>query len=245
MAVEREIAMNHGQKIGFRARTFRLDAADRPHHARGPSEKRTEGLSTILVDLRQAVGHGLKIRPIRTMMNHATTEIVFRQSGSPVENWSRGRAGVRYLLDSLNAERILSPRKHRRLPLVPGARLPLCDMSESFWAGRSAKNQGIQFPIARAHATWGGTPDGISRSSLLIAAKRAARGEYFQASCSGRFLGIGKCRGANVRRFRLCGRVRHRTQIPRNPGYIKWRPISTNLILSYLAEHVLGLPASY
>ena len=71
-------------------------------------KKRTEGLSTILVDLRQAVGHGLRIRPIRTMMNHATTELFFDNLEVPVENLvGEEGQGFRYLLDSLNAERIL------------------------------------------------------------------------------------------------------------------------------------------
>src|SRR5213078_3862608 len=70
--------------------------------------KRTEGLSTILVDIGNSLGHGLAIRPIRTMMNHATTEVFFDDLEVPVENLvGEEGQGFRYLLDGLNAERIL------------------------------------------------------------------------------------------------------------------------------------------
>src|SRR5262249_2596867 len=115
-------------------------------------KKRTEGLSILLIDLRQAVGHGLTIRPIRTMMNHATTELFFDDLEVPASTLvgEEGR-GFRYLLDGLNAERILIAAE--------------C-IGDGHWfierATRYAKerivfnrpigqNQGVQFPIARAH----------------------------------------------------------------------------------------------
>ncbi|MDE3157074.1 MAG: acyl-CoA/acyl-ACP dehydrogenase, partial [Acidobacteriota bacterium] len=115
-------------------------------------KKRTEGLSIFIVDLREAVGHGLTIRPIRTMMNHATTELFFDDLEVPAANLlgEEGR-GFRYLLDGLNAERILIAAE------CIGDGRWFVDRATKYAKDRVVfgrpigQNQGIQFPIARAH----------------------------------------------------------------------------------------------
>src|SRR5437879_1972002 len=115
-------------------------------------KKRTEGLSILLIDLRQAVGRGLTIRPIRTMMNHATTELFFDDLEVPTTTLigEEGK-GFRYLIDGLNAERILIAAE-----CVGDARW-FVDRSRRYANERVVfnrpigQNQGVQFPIARAH----------------------------------------------------------------------------------------------
>ena len=115
-------------------------------------KKRTDGLSVLLVDMREAVGRGLTIRPIRTMMNHATTELFFDDLEVPVENLigEEGK-GFRYLLDGLNAERILIAAEcvgDGRWFIERATRYA----KERVVFGRPiGQNQGVQFPIARAH----------------------------------------------------------------------------------------------
>ena len=209
--------------------------------------KRTEGLSILLVDLRQAVGHGLSIRPIRTMMNHATTEVFFDHLEVPAENLvgEEGK-GFRYLLDSLNAERILIASE--------------C-IGDAGWfierACRYAKervvfgrpigqNQGVQFPIARAHANLeaarvmvslaaslfdAGTPCGAEANmAKLLAADASWEAANVTLQTYG---GFGFAEEYDIeRKFR-------------ETRLYQVAPISTNMILSYIAEHVLGLPRSY
>src|SRR5258708_3312258 len=116
-------------------------------------DKRAEGLSVFLVDLREAVGQGVTIRPIRTMMNHATTEVFFDNLAVPVENLigEEGR-GFRYILDGMNAERILIAAE-----CIGDARWFIAKAGD-YAKGRVVfgrpigQNQGVQFPIARAYA---------------------------------------------------------------------------------------------
>src|SRR4029079_14506141 len=115
-------------------------------------KKRTDGLSTFLVDMRTAVGHGLTIRPIRTMMNHATTELFFDDLEIPADTLigEEGR-GFRYLIDGLNAERILIAAE------CVGDGRWFVDRATRYAKDRVVfgrpigQNQGVQFPIARAH----------------------------------------------------------------------------------------------
>ncbi len=124
--------------------------------------KRTEGLSVLLVDMREAVGHGLTIRPIRTMMNHATTELFFDDLEVPAENLigEEGK-GFRYILDGMNAERILIAAE-----CVGDARWFIERAAhyakERVVFGRPiGQNQGVQFPIASAYVRRAGRrPDG-------------------------------------------------------------------------------------
>lgn len=210
-------------------------------------KKRTEGLSTILVDLRKSVGHGLTIRPIRTMMNHATTELFFDDLEVPVENLvGEEGQGFRYLLDGLNAERILIASEcigDGRWFVDRACRYA----KERVVFGRPiGQNQGVQFPLARAYAN-------VEAASLMVAhaahlfdshepcgaqanmAKLLAADASWEAANAAiqTHGGFGFAEEYDVeRKFR-------------ETRLYQVAPISTNLILAYLAEHVLGLPRSY
>jgi acyl-CoA dehydrogenase len=210
-------------------------------------KKRTDGLSMLLVDMREAVGHGLTIRPIRTMMNHATTELFFDGLKVPVENLigDEGK-GFRYLLDGLNAERILIAAEcigDGRWFIERATRYA----KERVVFGRPiGQNQGVQFPIARAHVNVeaadlmriraaqlfdAGQPCGAeSNMAKLLAADASWEAANITVQTYG---GFGFAEEYDVeRKFR-------------ETRLYQVAPISTNLILSYVAEHVLGLPRSY
>ena len=209
--------------------------------------KRTEGLSVFVIDMREALGHGLTIRPIRTMMNHATTELFFDDLKVPADNLiGEEGQGFRYLLDSMNAERVLIAAEcigdgHWFVGKA-------CEYArERIVFGRPiGQNQGIQFPIARAYAE-------IEAASLMVdkAARKFDRGEpcgeeaniakllaseaAWRAAdmCVQTFGGFGFAEAFDVeRKFR-------------ETRLYRVAPVSSNLILCYLAEHVLGLPRSY
>ena len=214
---------------------------------RGQAVKRTEGMSVFLVDLRQARGHGVTIRPIRTMMNHATTEVFFDNLEVPAENLigEEGK-GFRYILDGMNAERILIAAE-----CIGDARWFIAKATEYGKArvvfGRPiGQNQGIQFPIARAYAASEAAALMVDRAATLFEqgepcgkeanmAKLLAADASWQAGdmCIQTHGGFGFAEEYDVeRKFR-------------ETRLYQVAPISTNLILSYLAEHVLGLPRSY
>jgi acyl-CoA dehydrogenase len=210
-------------------------------------KKPSEGLSILIVDLREAVGRGLTIRPIRTMMNHATTELFFDELEVPAENLvgEEGK-GFRYLLDGLNAERILIAAECvgdgrwfvERARRYAGERVVF---------GRPiGQNQGIQFPIARAHINVEAADLMRIRAADLFerhepCGAEANMAKYLAAEASWEaanvavqtFGGFGFAEEYDIeRKFR-------------ETRLFQVAPISTNLILSYIAEHVLGLPRSY
>ena len=209
--------------------------------------RKTEGLSTFIVDMREALGNGLTIRPIRTMMNHNSCEVFFDNLSVPAENLvgEEGR-GFRYILDGMNAERLLIAAE--------------CVGDAKWFTRRSVEyaktrvvfgrpigqNQGVQFPIARAYAQMraaellvregcrkfeaGLVPGEEANMAKMLAAEASwAAGE----ACIQTHGGFGFAEEYDVeRKFR-------------ETRLYQVAPISTNLILSYLAEHVLGLPRSY
>ena len=210
-------------------------------------KKKTEGLSVFLVDLRTAVGNGLTIRPLRTMMNHATTEVFFDNLAVPVANrvGEEGR-GFRYLIDGLNAERILIAAE-----CVGDGRWFL-ERAVSYANERVVfnrpigQNQGIQFPIARAHVNVeaadlmrvraaelfdSGKPCGAEANmAKLLAADASWEAANVTVQTFG---GFGFAKDYDIeRKFR-------------ETRLYQVAPISTNLILSYISEHVLGLPRSF
>jgi acyl-CoA dehydrogenase len=209
--------------------------------------KKTEGLSVILVDMRQAVGNGLTIRPIRTMMNHATTEVFFDNLRVPAENLigQKGK-GFRYILSGMNAERILIAAE------CVGDAKWFIDRSTSYAKDRRVfgraigQNQGIQFPIAKAYANMRAAELMVREALSLYEAgqnpgaeanmaKMLAADASFEAAnaCIQTHGGFGFAEEFDIeRKFR-------------ETRLYQVAPISTNLILSYLAEHVLGLPRSY
>jgi acyl-CoA dehydrogenase len=210
-------------------------------------EKRADGLSVFLVDLRDAVGKGVTIRPIRTMMNHATTEVFFDNLAVPAENLigEEGK-GFRYILDGMNAERILIAAE-----CVGDARWFIAKATDYAKSrvvfGRPiGQNQGVQFPIAKAYAQSEAAALMVERAAELYEAgqpcgkeanmaKLLAADASWQAAdmCVQTHGGFGFAEEYDIeRKFR-------------ETRLYQVAPISTNLILAYLAEHVLGLPRSY
>jgi alkylation response protein AidB-like acyl-CoA dehydrogenase len=210
-------------------------------------KKKTDGLSVFLVDIRACLGKGLEIRPLKAMINHNTTEVFMDGMRVPAANLigAEGR-GFRHILDGMNAERILVSHE---------------SIGDARWFIRTAskyaserivfdrpigQNQGVQFPIARAYAE--------TQAAELMLRKAAA---LFQA-------GLPCGEDANVAKLLASDAAWHAAEacLQTHGGFgfareydveRKWReariqqiaPISTNLILAYIAEHVLGMPRSY
>ncbi len=209
--------------------------------------KRTDGLSVMVVDMREVRGRSLTIRPIRTMFNHGTTEIFFDDMEVPAENLlgEEGR-GFRYILDGMNAERILISSE-----CIGDARWFIAKARdyarERVVFGRPiGQNQGIQFPIAKAYAASEAAALMVEKAQRLFEAgrpcgpeanmaKMLAADASWQAAdmCVQTHGGYGFAEEYDVeRKFR-------------EARLYQVAPISTNLILAYLGEHVLGLPRSY
>ncbi|MBS3929226.1 MAG: acyl-CoA/acyl-ACP dehydrogenase [Sphingomonadales bacterium] len=209
--------------------------------------KKTEGLSIFLVDMRAAVGNGLTIKPIRTMMNHSTTEVFFDDLRIPASSLigEEGK-GFRYILSGMNAERILIAAE-----CVGDAKWFIQKAADyarerSVFARPIGQNQGVQFPIARCYAQMraaelmvhhaaavydaGGNPGEEANMAKLLASEASWAAADMCVQTHG---GFGFAEEYDVeRKFR-------------EARLYTVAPISTNLILSYLAEHVLGLPRSY
>lgn len=209
--------------------------------------KKTEGLSVFLVDMREAVGQGMTIRPIKAMINHNTTEVFFDNVRIPASSLiGQEGKGLRYIMDGMNAERILVSHE---------------SLGDAKWFIKTAvnyandrrvfdrpigQNQGIQFPIAKAYAQ--------TQAAELMLRKAAAMFEAGQPC--GEFANLSKLLSAEAawEAGEACMQTHGGFAYAREYDVErKWRearvqrtaPISTNLILSYLAEHVLGLPRSY
>ena len=209
--------------------------------------KRTDGLSVFLIDMRDARGKGLTIRPIRTMMNHATTEIFFDDLAVPAESLIGEEGnGFRYILDGMNAERILIAAES-----IGDARWFIAtarDYAKSrvVFGRPIGQNQGVQFPIARAYAASEAAALMVREAASLFEsgaacgaqanmAKLLAADAAWQAAdmCVQTHGGFGFAEEYDVeRKFR-------------ETRLYQVAPVSTNLILAYLAEHVLELPRSY
>ena len=208
-------------------------------------KKRTEGLSVLLVDMRKAVGHGLTIRPIRTMMNHATTELFFDDLEVPADTLvgEEGK-GFRYLIDGLNAERILIAAEcvgDGRWFIERATRYA----NDRVVFGRPiGQNQGVQFPIARAHVN-------VEAADLMRirAAELFDRGEPCgaEANMAKLLAADASWEAANVA-VQTYGGFGFAEEYDIERKFRETRlyqvaPISTNLILTYVAEHVLGSAA--
>jgi acyl-CoA dehydrogenase len=209
--------------------------------------KPTDGMSVLLVDLREAVGNGLTIKPIATMMNHATTELYFDGLEVPVENLIgvEGK-GFGYILDSMNAERILIAAE-----CVGDARWFVAKASayatEREVFGRPiGQNQGVQFPIARAHVQ--------TEAAALMVAKAAAMfdaGEKCGAEANmAKLLASEASTAAGETCIQTHGGYGFAEEYDIERKYRETRlyqvaPISTNLILSFVGTHVLGMPKSF
>jgi len=212
---------------------------------REEAESRTAGLSVFLLDMREA--DGLTIRPIRTMMNHATTEVFFDNMAVPAENLigEEGK-GFRYILSGMNAERILIGAE-----CIGDAKWFIEKASayakERVVFGRPiGQNQGVQFPIARAYAQ-------MRAAELMV---HAAADRYEAGRDCGAEANMAKMLAAEASwtagdmcvqthgGFGFAEEFDVERKL-RETRLYQVAPISTNLVLSYLAEHVLGLPRSY
>jgi alkylation response protein AidB-like acyl-CoA dehydrogenase len=209
--------------------------------------KRTDGLSVFIVDMRAALGNGLTIRPIRTMMNHSTTEVFFDNLRVPAENLiGQEGKGFRYILSGMNAERVLIAAE-----CIGDAKWFIekatAYAKERVVFGRPiGQNQGIQFPIAKAYAQMRAAELMVAEAARLFTAGLDCGAEANMAkmlaadaswaageACVQTHGGFGFAEEYDVeRKFR-------------EARLYQVAPISTNLILSYLAEHVLGMPRSY
>jgi acyl-CoA dehydrogenase len=209
--------------------------------------KKTEGLSTLLVDVRNTAGRGLTIRPIRTMMNHATTEVFFDNFEVPVENLvGEEGQGFRYLLDGLNAERILIAAE-----CVGDGRWLLdraCRYArERVVFGRPiGQNQGIQFPIARAYVNVEAADLMRMKAAALFDAGRPCGAEANMAKL---LAADASWEAANVA-VQTYGGFGFAEDYDIERKFRETRlyqvaPISTNLILAFIGEKVLRLPRSY
>ncbi|MBJ7412058.1 MAG: acyl-CoA/acyl-ACP dehydrogenase [Phenylobacterium sp.] len=209
--------------------------------------KTSAGMSVLLVDLREAVGNGLTVRPVRTMLNHATTELFFEDLVVPAANLigEEGK-GFRYILDGMNAERILIAAE-----CVGDARF-FIDRASQYAKDRRVfgrpigENQGVQFPLARAHVQMtsaslmvdhaaslfeAGVPCGTEANMAKLTASEAS---WFAADVALQTHGgFGFAEEYDIeRKFR-------------ETRLYQVAPISTNLILSHVATHVLGQPKSF
>ena len=209
--------------------------------------KRTDGLSVFLVDLRKSLNHGVTIRPISTMINHATTEVFIDDLRIPAEQriGEEGK-GFRYILDGMNAERILIGAE-----CIGDSRWFIQKASEyakdrKVFQRPIGQNQGIQFPIAKAYAQSEAADLMVRKAAILFdtgkpcgkeanMAKLLAADASWEAAdvCLQTHGGFGFAEEYDIeRKFR-------------ETRLYRIAPVSTNLILSYLAEHVLGLPRSF
>ncbi|MBA8909927.1 acyl-CoA dehydrogenase family protein [Aminobacter ciceronei] len=209
--------------------------------------KRTDGISVFIVDMREALKGGMTIKPIRTLMNHATTEVFFDDVRIPAENLvgEEGK-GFRYVLSGMNAERILIAAE------CVGDAKWFIEKASEYASNRVVfdrpigQNQGVQFPIARAYAQMRAAELMVRQATILfesgqdcgeqanIAKMLAADASWAAAeACVQTHGGFGFAEEYDIeRKFR-------------ETRLYQVAPISTNLILSYIAEHVLGMPRSY
>jgi alkylation response protein AidB-like acyl-CoA dehydrogenase len=215
--------------------------------AREEVAKRTEGLSVFIVDMREARGDGLTIRPIRTMMNHSTTEVFFDNVRVSAQNLigEEGR-GFRYILSGMNAERILIAAE------CIGDAKWLIEKASRYANERNVfgrpigANQGIQFPIARAYAN-------MRAAELMV---KHAIDLYEQGQDCGAEANMAKMLAADASNeaANVCVQTHGGFGFAeeyaverkfRETRLYQVAPISTNLILSYISEHVLKMPRSY
>ena len=213
--------------------------------------KKSLGLSVFLVDMREALGNGLTIRPLRAMINHAATEVFFDDLEIPADSLiGEVDLGFRYILDGMNAERTLIAAE-----AIGDARW-FIDKATSYANERQVfgrpigQNQGIQFPIARAYAQTEAASLMVDKAIRLFDAAEESKENAGEAAniakmlaseaaweaanvCMQTYGGFGFAEEYDIeRKFR-------------ETRLFQTAPISTNLILSYVAEHVLGLPRSF
>jgi len=214
---------------------------------REETQRRTEGLSAFIVDMRTALTAGLTIRPIRTMMNHNSCEIFFDEVKVPAENLvGEEGQGFRYILDGMNAERLLIASESIGDAKWFIAKAVAYGKERIVFGRPIGQNQGIQFPIARAHAEMRAAELMLREGCMLFEAGKACGEEANTA----KLLAADAAWDAAEACLQTHGGYGFAEEYDIERKYREARlyrvaPISTNLILSYIAEHVLGLPRSY
>ena len=210
-------------------------------------KKRREGLSVFLIDIRAARGHGLEIRPLDAMINHNATEVFFNDLRIPADALiGQEGAGFRYILDGMNAERILIAAEALGDSQYFIERATRYTSERIVFGTPIGQNQAVQFPIARAYAETEAAGLMARKAAALFDAGQPCGAEANMAkllaadaswnsaeACMQAFGGFGFAREYDIER--------------------KWRetrlfrtaPISTNLVLAYIGQHVLGMPRSY
>lgn len=227
----------HSDLLLLLVRTQKRDEAARP----------SKGLSVLLVDMRDVLGNGLTIRPIRTMLNHGTTELFFDEMSVPADSLiGEEGEGFKYILDGMNAERVLIASE-----CIGDGRF-FIDRATAYAGERSVfdrpigLNQGIQFPIARSYIELEAAAGMVDKAAALFDEGKSCGSEANMAKllaseaswkaadvCLQTHGGFGFAEEYDIeRKFR-------------ETRLYQVAPISTNLILSHVATHVLGLPKSF
>ena len=214
---------------------------------REEAKKPSDGMSVLIVDMGEAVGKGLTIRPVRTMLNHATTELFFDNLEVPAQNLIGEEGhGFRYILDGMNAERILIAAECIGDGRFFVERASAYAKEREVFGRPIGQNQGVQFPIARAHVQVcaaalmvdkaaalfdAGEPCGTQANMAKLLASEASWAAA--DACIQTHGGFGFAEEYDIeRKFR-------------ETRLYQVAPISTNLILSHVATHVLGMPKSF
>ena len=210
-------------------------------------EKRTDGLSVFLVDLRDAVGNGMDIKPIRTMINHATTEVFFDDLVIPANSLigEEGK-GFRYILDGMNAERILIAAE-----CIGDARWFIKKATDyandrRVFGREIGKNQGIQFPIAEAYMATEAANLMVEKAAEVYegggrAGEEANMAKYLASEAS--WQAADMCMQTHGG-FAFAEEYDVERKF-RETRLYRIAPVSNNLVLSFIGEHVLGMPKSY
>ena len=227
----------HSDLLVLLVRTQKREEAARP----------SKGLSVLLVDMRDVLGNGLTIRPIRTMLNHGTTELFFDEMSVPAGSLiGEEGEGFKYILDGMNAERVLIASE-----CIGDGRF-FIDRATAYAGERSVfdrpigLNQGIQFPIARSYIELEAAAGMVDKAAALFDEGKSCGSEANMAKllaseaswkaadvCLQTHGGFGFAEEYDIeRKFR-------------ETRLYQVAPISTNLILSHVATHVLGLPKSF
>jgi acyl-CoA dehydrogenase len=210
-------------------------------------KSRSHGISTFLIDIRTAKGKGLEIRPLKMMVNHHTTEVFFDDLEIPADSLigEEGK-GFRYILDGMNAERVLTAAE------AIGntkwfVRTATAYANERQVFGRAiGQNQSIQFPIAQAHIQMEAADLMVRRAAAMFEAGIACGAEanmarYLAAECLWNAAeacmqthgGMGYAREYHVERYFRESRL------------LRLAPVSQEMVLNHVSQHVLGLPRSY
>jgi alkylation response protein AidB-like acyl-CoA dehydrogenase len=227
----------HSDLLLLLVRTTPRDEVDKP----------SQGMSVLLVDLRDAVGNGLEIRPLETMLNHATTELFIDKLRVPAENLvgEEGR-GFAYILDGMNSERILIAAE-----CIGDARW-FIDRAACYAREREVfgapigRNQGVQFPIARAHVQTEAASLMVDKACAMFDAGLACGSQANMA----KLLAADASWAAADMCLQTHGGYGFTVEYDIERKFRETRlyqvaPVSTNLILSNIATHVLGLPKSF